>query len=112
MKGGMGKKQRKAALNALESLPDHAEKALLATGRYLGEGFDDERLDTLFLTLPISWRGTLNQYAGRLHRIHDSKKKVVIYDYVDLDVPVLVRMYDRRLKGYRSIGYEIEDDQS
>ena len=112
MKGGMGKKQRKAALNALESLPDHAEKALLATGRYLGEGFDDERLDTLFLTLPISWRGTLNQYAGRLHRIHDSKKEVVIYDYLDLDVPVLARMYDRRTKGYRSIGYDIEDGPS
>ena len=112
MKGGMGKKQRKAALNALESLPDHAEKALLATGRYLGEGFDDERLDTLFLTLPISWRGTLSQYAGRLHRIYDRKKEVVIYDYVDVDVPVLARMYDRRTKGYRSIGYDIEDGQS
>jgi superfamily II DNA or RNA helicase len=112
MKGGMGKKQRQAALNALESLPDHAEKALLATGRYLGEGFDEERLDTLFLTLPISWRGTLSQYAGRLHRTHDRKNEVVIYDYVDLDVPVLARMYDRRTKGYRSIGYEIEDEQS
>ena len=112
MKGGMGKKQRQAALNALESLPDDAEKAVLATGRYLGEGFDDERLDTLFLTLPISWRGTLNQYAGRLHRTHDSKKKVVIYDYVDFDAPVLARMYDRRVKGYRSIGYVIEDDKS
>jgi superfamily II DNA or RNA helicase len=78
----------------------------------LGEGFDDERLDTLFLTLPISWRGTLNQYAGRLHRIHNSKKDVVIYDYVDLNVPVLTKMYDRRLKGYRSMGYEIEDEPS
>ena len=112
MKGGMGKKQRQAALNALESLPDDTEKAALATGRYLGEGFDDERLDTLFLTLPISWRGTLNQYAGRLHRIHESKKDVMIYDYVDLNVPVLAKMYDRRLKGYRSIGYEIEGDKS
>jgi len=112
MKGGMGKKKRQAALNALQSLPDDAEKAVLATGRYLGEGFDDDRLDTLFLTLPISWRGTLNQYAGRLHRIHDSKKEVVIYDYADLNVPVLARMYDRRLKGYRSIGYGIEDDES
>jgi superfamily II DNA or RNA helicase len=111
MKGGMGKKQRQAALNALESLPDHAEKAVLATGRYLGEGFDDKRLDTLFLTLPISWRGTLSQYAGRLHRIHDSKKEALIYDYVDFEVPVLARMYDRRIKGYRSIGYEIKDDQ-
>ena len=112
MKGGIGKKQRQAALNSLESLPDDAEKALLATGRHLGEGFDYERLETLFLTLPISWRGTLNQYAGRLHGIHNNKKNVVIYDYADLNVPVLARMYDRRLKGYRSIGYEIEDDQS
>jgi superfamily II DNA or RNA helicase len=112
MKGGMGKKQRQTALNALESLPDEAEKALLATGRYLGEGFDDQRLDTLFLTLPISWRGTLNQYAGRLHRIHKSKKEVAIYDYVDFNVPVLARMFDRRLKGYRSIGYKIQDEQS
>ena len=112
LKGGMGKKQRQKALNALKSLPDDAEKAVLATGRYLGEGFDDERLDTLFLTLPISWRDTLNQYAGRLHRIHDSQKVVAIYDYVDMDVPVLARIYDRRIKGYRSIGYEIEDDQS
>jgi superfamily II DNA or RNA helicase len=111
MKGGMGKKQRRAALNTLESLTDRAEKALLATGRYLGEGFDYERLDTLFLTLPISWKGTLSQYAGRLHRIHDSKKEVVIYDYVDFDVPVLARMHDRRIKGYRSIGYKIEDEQ-
>ncbi len=90
----------------------HAEKALLATGRYLGEGFDDKRLDTLFLTLPISWRGTLSQYAGCLHRIRDGKKEVVIYDYVDVDVPVLARMYDKRIKGYRSIGYKIEDRQS
>ncbi|MFZ0611264.1 MAG: DEAD/DEAH box helicase family protein, partial [Desulfobacterales bacterium] len=112
MRGGMGKKQRQAALSALKSIPYDTEKVVLATGRYLGEGFDEERLDTLFLTLPISWRGTLNQYAGRLHRIHDSKKEVVIYDYVDLNVPVLAKMYDRRLKGYRSIGYEIEDDQS
>jgi superfamily II DNA or RNA helicase len=112
MKGGMGKKQRQKALNALKSLPDDAEKAVLATGRYLGEGFDDQRLDTLFLTLPISWRGTLNQYAGRLHRIHKSKKEVAIYDYADFNVPVLARMFDRRLKGYRSIGYKIEDDQS
>jgi superfamily II DNA or RNA helicase len=109
MKGGMGKKQRQESLNALESLPDDSEKALLVTGRYLGEGSDGERLDTLFLTLPISWRGTLSQYAGRLHRIHHSKKEVVIYDYVDLNVTVLARIYDRRPKGYRSIGYEIED---
>ena len=110
MKGGMGKKQRQAAVQALESLPGETEKALLATGRYLGEGFDEKRLDTLFLTMPISWKGTLSQYAGRLHRIHDRKKEVLIYDYVDSEVPVLARMFERRVKGYRSIGYEIETD--
>lgn len=103
----MGKKQREQALEALENLPDDADKVILATGKYLGEGFDDERLDTLFLTLPISWKGILTQYAGRLHRTHHLKKEVIIYDYADLEVPMLVRMYQRRLAGYRSIGYEV-----
>ena len=109
MKGGMGKKQRAATKNALEEISVNATKAILATGRYLGEGFDNNRLDTLFLTLPISWRGTLAQYAGRLHRIHDTKNEVQIYDYVDLEVPMLAKMYKRRLTGYRAIGYEIEE---
>lgn len=107
MKGGMGKKQLKAAMVALELIPDDEEKVILATGRYLGEGFDEDRLDTLFLTLPISWKGTIAQYAGRLHRINDLKKEVLIYDYADLEVPMLLKMYERRLSGYRSIGYEI-----
>ena len=110
MIGGMGKKRRQVELDALESLPDDVEKRGLAAGRYLREGIDDERLETLFLTWPISWKGTLNQYAGRLHRIYESKKDVMIYDYVDLNVPILARMYNRQIKGYRSIGYEIEDD--
>jgi superfamily II DNA or RNA helicase len=103
----MGVKQRREAMSALENLPDSAEKVVLATGKYLGEGFDDERLDTLFLTLPISWRGTLAQYAGRLHRTHYSKKEVMIHDYVDVKVPMLAKMYQRRLTGYRAIGYEV-----
>ena len=107
MKGGMGKKQRRAALNAIENISDDEEKIILATGRYLGEGFDEQRLDTLFLTLPISWRGTLSQYAGRLHRIHRMKNEVVIYDYADLEVPMLSRMYERRVRGYQAIGYKI-----
>ena len=74
---------------------------ILATGSYIGEGFDDPRLDTLFLTMPISWRGTLQQYVGRLHRIHDGKKVVRVYDYVDSAVPMLARMFERRLNGYR-----------
>lgn len=107
MKGGMGKKQRQAVLNALENISEEEEKIILATGRYLGEGFDEQRLDTLFLTLPISWRGTLSQYAGRLHRTHRMKNEVVIYDYADLEVPMLSRMYNRRLKGYQAIGYKV-----
>ena len=75
--------------------------------RFLGEGFDDARLDTLFLTLPVSWRGTIIQYAGRLHRLHEGKREVRIYDYVDLDVPMLSRMFDRRCQGYEAIGYSI-----
>jgi len=80
---------------------------ILAAGKYIGEGFDDARLDTLFLTLPVSWRGTIAQYAGRLHRLHDGKWDVRVYDYADLNVPVLARMFDRRCRGYEAIGYRI-----
>ena len=80
---------------------------ILATGKYVGEGFDDPRLDTLFLTLPVSWRGTIAQYAGRLHRLYDGKREVRVYDYADLNVPMLARMFDRRCRGYEAIGYTI-----
>ena len=80
-------------------------RVLVATGRYLGEGFDDARLDTLFLTMPISWRGILAQYAGRLHRLHATKRNVVIYDYVDGNEPMLAKMAVKREAGYRSLGY-------
>ena len=73
-----------------------------------GAGFDDARLDTLFPALPVSWRGILAQYAGRLHRLRDSKKEVEIYDYADLEVPMLAKMYERRRRGYRAIGYDIQ----
>jgi len=108
MKGGMGKKQRQELKDQIANLPDDQSRVILATGHYLGEGFDDERLDTLFLTLPISWRGTLTQYAGRLHRLNAAKKEVIIYDYVDFDVPVLARMHGKRRAGYKALGYEIE----
>jgi superfamily II DNA or RNA helicase len=78
----------------------------------LGEGFDDARLDTLFLTLPISWRGTLSQYAGRLHREYHQKKEVIIYDYLDENVPTLLRMYKKRRRGYYALGYDVEGYQS
>jgi superfamily II DNA or RNA helicase len=110
LKGGAGQKERKHIAETMNSISDDEERLILATGRYLGEGFDDARLDTLFLALPISWRGTLSQYAGRLHRVHGMKKEVVIYDYVDLDVPVLAKMYKRRLAGYKAIGYETKEE--
>jgi superfamily II DNA or RNA helicase len=106
LKGGSSAKQRREALADLAAIPATEERLVLATGRYVGEGFDDARLDTLFLTMPVSWRGTLIQYAGRLHRAHPGKAEVRIYDYVDHRVPVLARMYERRLAGYRSISYE------
>ena len=74
---------------------------------YIGEGFDDPRLDTLFLALPISWTGTLQQYVGRLHRTLEGKNMVTVYDYVDSQVPTLQRMFKKRLRGYRALGYEI-----
>ena len=83
------------------------ERVIVATGRYLGEGFDDPRLDTLFLTMPIAWKGTLAQYAGRLHRLHDAKREVIIYDYVDNGVPALTRMAVKRRNGYEAIGYRV-----
>jgi superfamily II DNA or RNA helicase len=105
--GGMGQKQRNALYEKMRSIPDGEERLLIATGKYLGEGFDDARLDTLFLTMPISWKGTLAQYAGRLHRIHYNKREVRIYDYVDSHVPMLARMHKRRMKGYKTLGYEV-----
>jgi superfamily II DNA or RNA helicase len=107
MRGGMGKRQRQQLAERIAGLPADQPCVIVATGRYLGEGFDNEQLDTLFLGLPISWRGTLTQYAGRLHRLNAAKKEVTIYDYVDFEVPVLAKMYSRRRVGYRAIGYEI-----
>ena len=107
LKGGMGRKQLKAVMDKLHSIPDEDERVIIATGKYIGEGFDDSRLDTLFLTMPISWKGVLQQYAGRLHRAHDNKTEVVIYDYVDMNEPMLANMYRKRLKGYEGMGYVI-----
>ncbi|MGH7988796.1 MAG: DEAD/DEAH box helicase [Limisphaerales bacterium] len=110
LKGGMGAKQRRAISEQLTAVPSNEERILLATGRYIGEGFDDARLDTLFLAMPISWRGTLQQYVGRLHRLHDNKREVIVYDYVDGAVPVFSSMYAKRVRGYEAIGYQIQDD--
>ena len=104
----MGTKQRRETAEAIAAVPENESRLILATGSYIGEGFDDARLDTLFLAMPISWKGTLQQYAGRLHRLHDNKRVVQVYDYVDDGVLMLARMYERRLKGYNSIGYSID----
>ena len=106
LRGGMTPTERRAAAATLASIPDGEPRLLIATGRYIGEGFDDARLDTLFLAMPVSWKGTLVQYAGRLHRLHPGKTDVRIYDYVDRDVPVLARMFKKRLRGYRAMGYD------
>ena len=114
MKGGMGKKQREELAVQIAAVPHDQQRVIIATGRYIGEGFDDARLDTLFLAMPISWRGTLQQYIGRLHRPHESKRVVRVYDYVDAKVPVLNRMYEKRLKAYKAVGYTItrpEEDE-
>jgi superfamily II DNA or RNA helicase len=105
LQGGMNAGRSRAATESLATIPDREERVLVATGRYLGEGFDDARLDTLFLTMPISWRGVLAQYAGRLHRLHAAKRDVVIYDYVDEREPMLAKMASRRETGYRTLGY-------
>ncbi len=105
LRGGMNVAQNRAATESLARIPAHEERILVATGRYLGEGFDDARLDTLFLTMPISWSGTLAQYAGRLHRLHAPKRDVIIYDYVDENEPMLAKMASKREAGYRSLGY-------
>ena len=105
LQGGMSAKERRAVNEQLATIPEAEERLVLATGRYIGEGFDDARLDTLFLALPVSWKGTLIQYTGRLHRLHPAKKEVRIFDYVDREVPVLLRMFEKRLRGYRAIGY-------
>ncbi len=109
LKGGLGRKQRKSIAEQLAAVGETDQRVILATGSYIGEGFDDARLDTLFLATPISWRGTLQQYVGRLHRLHDNKRVVEVYDYVDGNVRMLVRMYERRLKGYSDMGYKILD---
>jgi len=108
LQGGLGRKKLSTALENLRDIPENEERVLLATGRYIGEGFDDQRLDTLFLTLPVSWKGIIAQYAGRLHRLHDSKREVRIYDYADLDIPMPARMFDRRCRGYEAIGYSVQ----
>lgn len=105
--GRMSKKQRAAMIVELDGLPPEAPRILLATGKLVGEGFDHPALDTLVLAMPISWKGTLQQYAGRLHREHATKTDVRIIDFVDTGHPALLRMWDKRQRGYRAMGYRV-----
>ena len=106
--GRLGQRQRSATLAALEALPPDTPRIVVATGRLVGEGFDHPPLDTLLLAMPVSWKGTLQQYAGRLHRQQAGKTSVRIIDWLDLGHPILQRMWERRLRGYRAMGYELQ----
>ena len=108
--GGMGAKEGREMRERIANTPVDNPLILVATGKYIGEGFDEPRLDTLFLAMPISWKGTLQQYAGRLHRLCGGKSEVQIYDYVDVNVRMLEKMYHKRLSGYASIGYRAKGE--
>lgn len=94
-------------MRKIKETPANKPLTIISTGKYIGEGFDEPRLDTLFLAMPISFKGRVQQYAGRLHRLYDGKMEVRIYDYCDIHIPVLERMYQKRLSSYLSIGYQV-----
>ena len=105
--GRMKKSERSAVLQRLQSLPAGSPRILLATGKLIGEGFDHAPLDTLILAMPISWKGTLQQYVGRLHREHDGKTDILVIDFIDRSHPSLLRMWNKRQTGYKAMGYQI-----
>ena len=105
--GGMGRREAAEVRARLAAIPDDEPRILVATGSYLGEGFDDARLDTLLLAMPISWKGRVTQYVGRLHRLHDGKTEVRVYDYLDSNVALFERMFDRRCRVYEALGYKV-----
>lgn len=105
--GRLARRARAAQLAALNALANDAPRVVLATGKLVGEGFDHPALDTLVLAMPISWKGTLQQYAGRLHREHVAKSSVRVLDYVDVAHPALLRMWEKRQRGYRAMGYQL-----
>ena len=110
--GSDSAKEKREKLDALRAVPEGEPLLIIATGKYIGEGFDEPRLDTLFIAMPFSWKGTLAQYVGRLHRNYEGKREVRVYDYVDVHVPMLERMYQRRLKGYAELGYQTLSDDT
>lgn len=107
LQGGRSTKERNQIRESLRAVPESETVAIVATGQYIGEGFNYPRLDTLLLTTPVSWEGVVEQYVGRLHRDYSGKSNTIIYDYVDSHIRVLEKMYHKRLKTYRRIGYEI-----
>ena len=110
--GSESAKEKRQKMEYLQNIPLSEPLVIVATGKYVGEGFDYPRLDTLFLVLPVSWKGIIAQYAGRLHREYPGKKEVRIYDYIDIRVPMCDIMYKRRLRGYASVGYQIKSNES
>ncbi|WP_320970120.1 TOTE conflict system archaeo-eukaryotic primase domain-containing protein [Bacteroides nordii] len=110
--GSESVKEKRLKMEHLQNVPKEEALVIIATGKYVGEGFDCPRLDTLFLALPISWKGIVAQYAGRLHRNYPGKELVQVYDYIDIHVPMCDVMYKRRLKGYASVGYKIQQNDS
>ncbi len=109
--GSESAKEKRRKQELLFGIPDHDPLVIVATGKYIGEGFDCPRLDTLFLSLPVSWKGIVAQYSGRLHREYEGKQEVLIYDYVDIHIPLCEIMYRRRMKGYASMGYNIRTNE-
>jgi superfamily II DNA or RNA helicase len=109
--GSESTKEKRQKMEQLQSIPSTEPIVIVATGKYVGEGFDYARLDTLFLVSPVAWKGIVAQYAGRLHREFEGKQDVQIYDYIDIRVPVCESMYRKRLKGYASIGYKIRNNE-
>lgn len=105
-------KDKKLKLEQIKAVPKSENLVIVATGKYVGEGFDEPRLDTLFLAMPIAWKGTLAQYAGRLHRNYDGKQEVSVYDYADIFMPMLERMYHKRVKGYAELGYIVKSSDN
>lgn len=110
LNGNMKKKDLNEIMERMKNVSDEEEMIILSTGKFVGEGFDHPRLDSLFLTMPVGWKGTLQQYVGRLHRPHINKKEVRVYDYVDQKASVLNKMFGKRLKGYQSLGYSQDTD--
>lgn len=110
--GRMKTKDRKAALDRIASMDEETPSVIIATGKLIGEGFDVPRLDTLFMAMPIAWKGTITQYAGRLHRHYEKKQEVQIYDYVDVHIPVLERMYQKRVSAYKGLGYALKTQEA